>query len=53
MEFLIKKRASEKFSEMGVGTEKGQLWDTLSYDQKSQPRKPIKYFIMTKQIVCN
>ena len=37
---------------MGVGTEKGQLWDILSYDQKTQPRKPIKYFIMIKQIVC-
>ena len=46
-----KKLVSVKFSEKGGGTEKGQYG--LGYCHKIQSRNSIKYFIMTKQRVCN
>ena len=49
-----KKRVFEKFSETGVGaegTEKRQFG--LGCGHKIQSINPIKYFILTKHIVCN
>ena len=54
MQSLIKKRVFEKFSETGVGaegTEKRQFG--LGCGHKIQSINPIKYFILTKHIVCN
>ena len=54
MQSLTKKRVFEKFSETGVGaedTEKRQFG--LGYGHKIQSINPIKYFILTKHIVCN
>ena len=48
---MWKKRVSRKFSEMSVGIEKGQFG--LVYAHKIQSRNLIKYFIKTKQILCN
>ena len=36
---------------MSADTEKRQFG--LGYSHKTQSRSPIKYFIMTKQIICN
>ena len=47
----VKKRISVTFFEMGAGIEKKEFG--LVYGHKIQTRNPIKYFIMTKQIVGN
>ena len=50
---VIKKTwfVSEKFSEMGAVTERAQFGS--DYGHKIQSRNPIRYFAITKQIVCN
>ena len=51
MELLIKRKYFQEVLWMSAGTEKGPF--SLGYGHQIQPRNPIKYFIITREINCN